>query len=101
MLQDFLDGNLWLLIDKDRKEEVSDLCKIVQDCVKTWSFQMLEYSLFEYLCCKSSGPYHYMIGDMLTGNKRPKNKPVMRLTDFLNDLDEPDIQEDEIMEMLK
>lgn len=101
MLQDFLDGNLWLLIDKDRKEEVSDLCEIVQDHVQSWSYEITGYSLFEYLCHKNSGPYHYMIGDRLTGHKFQKDKPVMSLTDFLNNLGELNIQEDEIMEMLK
>ena len=101
MLQEFLDGNLWLLIDKDKKEEILELCNIIHNYVRTWSYQIAEYSLFEYLCCKMSGPYHYMIGDRLTGTKIPINKPVVPLTDFLNNLGELDIQEDEMMEMLK
>ena len=101
MLQEFLDGNLWLLIDKDRKEEISDLWNIVRDHVRTWPYQKIGYSLYEYLSYKKSGPYHYMNGNRLIGQVFREDKQVISLTDFLNSLSELDIQEDEMMEMLK
>ena len=101
MLQEFLDGNLWLLIDKDREKEILDLCNIVKDHVQTWPYQKIGYSLYEYLSYKNSGPYHYMNGNRLIGQVFREDKQVISLTDFLNNLSELDIQEDEMMEMLK
>ena len=102
MLQEFLDGNLWLLIDKEQREDILNFCDIIQNYIQTWAYQAVGDSLYEYLCHTRSGPYHFVKNtNHLTGSSYHYNHTIVSLRDFLNNLDEPDIQEDEMMEMLK
>jgi len=60
MIRDFLDGKLAIYIDKENEQHwmIETLCEMIKPYITSWAFNNM--SLFEYLACESSGPWHFV-----------------------------------------
>ena len=102
-LENFLKGLYYIHVDKSCEQDIRQLWNIIEPYVKRYACPRTYDSALEYLLSSETGPFHFMMGDMLNGRSKPRSYDyVIDLENLCEYAKEPrtEIEEDEYMHIL-